>query len=121
MIANSTEPQIPEYKLPEPKAGELRGVYQMLPYIGPRIDRKETDEEPKQPQMKTLVGAFVFHMEVPAHLQAYNEIMQQVAEGYTAISLEDNQYNTEANSFDVLLRWVTQYYIAPAEDRPYAV
>jgi len=107
--------QIPQFRLPEPKEGELRGVHLDLPYIGPRIDRKETDEQPKQPQRKFMVGAFVFHLDEPDHLAAYNEIMQQVADGYTVISMEDNQYNGKG-SFDAMLRWITQYYIGPAED-----
>jgi len=115
------ELKMPNYKLPEPKEHELRGMHKNLPYIGPRIQRKETDEEPLQPQLQSKVGTFVFHMNDPEHLQAYNEIMQQVADGYTVISMEDNSYNSATHSYDVLLRWLTQYYVAPPEERPYAV
>lgn len=115
------ECKIPEYRLPEPKPSELRGTFNGLPYIGPHISRKETDEETKQPQVKVQVGAFVFHLDNPEHLKAYNEIIQQVADGITVISMENNQYNQESGSFDVLLRWLTQFYVAPPEDRPNAV
>jgi hypothetical protein len=116
----STQPAIPVYKLPEPAAGELRGMYNELPYIGPQLNLKTDDEKQKLPQLTSVTRAFVFHLGMQEHLDAYNEILQQVADGYTLISLEDCKYNGTTGSFDVMLRWITQYYIAPAEERSHA-
>ena len=93
------------------KYGDM--TFEGLPYNGKVINRKEDDPDYRQPVLCSTVKTRIFDLSKEGEIEAWNEIMQKVADGVVTVSFEEKTYDQSIHSWRVLLRWMEMYYTNP--------
>lgn len=90
------------------------GVWEGLPYKGTRYSFKNDDPDHMKPQLAKKANVQIFMLDKEEDLARYSAVMQQVCDGTSQISVEEREYDKDAKSWRILLRWVDLFYKEPA-------
>jgi hypothetical protein len=105
------DPGIEEYI--RQMTGMTNGMYEGLPYLGPKIDIKEADPEYMKPQKKIQTHVKQFNLDDPQQLADYNTVCHRIATNQAVLGFEERTYDAAIQSWRVLMRWYDQFYVAP--------
>jgi len=91
--------------------------FEGLPFRGAAPDLKNTDPSHMQPKICYEVHVRQFDLKNEKHLEEYENIFQQVAEGSVTVSFEERVYDDDIKSWRVLLRYYDQFYVASSDNQ----
>ena len=93
----------------------VEGVFEGLPYKGPPLDLKKTDDPEKVFKLEQRLHVRIFELWKGKDLEEYGEVCSKVNDGVALLSVEEREYVEEKHSWVVLLRWIEQWYTAAEE------
>ena len=92
-------------------------IFKNLPYLGRRVDLKDTDPEHMQPALSYSAHTRIFRLSDEKDLKDYTAVWDSVVSGMAQIGIEERQYIPEEKTWIVLLRWVELFYKEPDKKR----
>jgi len=108
-----------EYKTTDQSRTKLKtieGTFEGLPYRGPVIHLKDTDDIAQVLKFNQRVHICRLDLGSPEGLQEYEKICQEVNDGRAQMSFEERMYVPERQQWVVLVRWIEQWF-SPAEEK----
>jgi len=92
----------------------IEGTWEGVPYRGPKIDLKSTDNIESMLKLNQKLHVKRFDLSDAEELKGYEEVCQQINDGHAQLSYEKMEYDETARQWVVLLRWIEWWY-SPAE------
>lgn len=93
----------------------IDGIYNGLPYEGPRLNLKTDDPAHMQPRLVATVTVDTFIMDDEDHVKKYTKYMEDIGRGWAEISKEDVQWIPSKETWKIFLRLMHKKYIEPED------
>lgn len=93
----------------------IDGMFNGIPYEGPRLNLKKDDPPHMQPQMVVSVSVDTFVMDNPENIDQYTKYMEDVGRGWAEISREEIEWVPARETWKIFLRLMHKKYIGPED------
>jgi len=100
----------------QPKETVIDGIYEGLPYVGPTIHLKDTDEITSVLKLNQVLHVQRFDLSDEDEVKAYEEVCQKIQNGHAQLSYEEREYDEKSKQWVALVRWIDWWY-SPAGDK----
>lgn len=95
----------------------IEGVFEGLPYRGPVIHLKETDDISQVLKLNQKLHVARLVLEDPKDMAEYERICQEINDGRAQQSFEERVYIPETKNWVVLVRWIEWWYSPAGEQK----
>lgn len=112
---NQPHSTIKEVKRAEKDGVPISGSFEGIPYRGPVIYLKETDDIGQVLKLNQKLHVRRFQLKDEADLKEFEAICQELNDGHAQQSFEKMEYDPVEKNWVVLLRWIEWWY-SPAGD-----
>jgi hypothetical protein len=110
--ATKNKTEQPKVAPPDVKGGpaDVKFSFEGLPFEGPRVDLKDTDEGAAAPAIGYRAHVVTIDTNNKESVKLYEKILQAATEGKVILSSEDKQYDPDEKFWRILVTYSDIFY-----------